>query len=244
MKPLAKFKCTIFLFISCFLSIKTSAQKLAVKPFWGYQQTIIDNSTNDAKVFTFNEKSIEPTWGVMVSYQVRPKFGVELGWKKSPLTMDLDWKDPNTEKQAGFYHYSVSNNNFMALGNYSILNNPRWLHLNIIGGVELLRPNTGQGKAEKYIDTSFMDVVESNRYMNSKKMLLLNMGIAAVFLVHKTPYVELRVMSGLGFYQYTSFSFTVKRGQSFYENQRSTNSSYLSVALFVNMSAILLGPLR
>lgn len=220
------------------LSLEIHAQNLGVKPFLGYQQTQIHTEKSDDRISSGICNSWNPTWGIMVDYRLKPKLRVELGWRKNPLTLNFDWKDPNTGKLEGFFHYSCATNNFTALANYTICNSPEWLKLNIIGGVELMRPQTGSVKSEKYFDTSTTDVPDFRFTVNTKKMLLLNLGMETEFLINNKPYGALRVMSGIGFSEYTSMSLTKDAGNTSYNCKYTINGTYLSMTLLLNLSTI------
>ncbi len=126
----------------------------------------------------------------------------------------------------------------MALVSYSVWNKPSWLRLNIIGGLELLRSNTGQGKTEKHIDTT-TDIQSRGIYLNPHKLLLFNLGMSTEFLIRGQSYGELRLMSGVGFTEYTSLSMGMNNSGTLYESKRSTNGSYVNLSFLLNLSTIL-----
>jgi hypothetical protein len=163
--------------------VGANAQNWAVKPFVGIHYNTIKEKTGDKFIFSIPQEPIPCSYGVFVAYQFNPKWGGEIGIKRTVFSVNLDVVNPITVEKAGYFNDALLKRNFVASGNYALYDNQKWIRIKAYGGFEDIRNRRSQSARNAAVDTSVLKVSEIRLRYNLSDQFYINMGIGCEFLV-------------------------------------------------------------
>jgi hypothetical protein len=219
------------------------AQKWAIKPFIGGHYNTVDHSANDTWNLPYTSSSlnhpIRYTYGVILSYQFNPKWGAEIGYKRTPSSIWVDYTHPYTGANLGSYSFLTSHNTLTLNANYTFYDNQKWLRLKGLAGLEFQNNKKGvsisNGETVPGTDTTFSMMLDQNQ----RFLTYMNLGIGAEFLVKRKPLAEFRITTGLGYRYNWSVQSKLKYDGHTYNNTYSTTGTYVNAVFLLNLNTVL-----
>lgn len=225
----------------CIMVTKSRAQRFALQPFVGCNYSFFSR-VNEPSI-SFSEKSFTTRFnlGLLATYQITPKIGVELGVKRIPYVMSLSYYNPNTNQQSGHVESTSSMFSWQLGMTYCLYSNPKWLRLNALFGLEYL-PNNYESKSSSrddfYNDSTILVLGEGYATPIRQRTVFMNLGMGADFMIKQKHVGGLRLTSGIGFREEYRFEKQANVNGSMVKNQYSSNGSYVSLLMLVNISSI------
>lgn len=243
-----KFYLLILLFSLTKLSI---AQRLGIKPFLGVHYNTTRVINHDNLLFTdVGLGHIRSTFGLLLTYQITPKWGAEFGFTNTPTILNYTVKNPITNENGGSITEGRRYLNFQLNGSFLFYEKASWYKLKVIGGFELNNkkfPLIQMVNKPDQLDTNIVNVNFINTTKTYSKLTdplfgLINgitAGIGSELLIKKKVVAELRISTRYVFYPGLSSSINYEvNGTNFANEIVARNLSFNAIVL-INLSTLL-----
>lgn len=227
----------------------THAQRLGVKPFIGANYNSLRIINHDNLLFTdVGLGHVRPLLGIMLSYQITPKWVIEAGQLNSPTDYSYKAFHPDTKNNIAIIHSAFNQLSWILNSSYTFKEYSHFKY-KIIGGLEFpinkRIPIIGSVYKPSSADTNFVTLTG----VNSKPFPTMNkfqeifkgftLGIGQDFLVKKKTVAELRFCLRYDFSESGGTSIGFKKNGVLYVNQIVDRRATFNLTLIFNLSTIL-----
>jgi hypothetical protein len=231
------------------IGLSGNAQRLGIKPFAGISyngsKVIIDDG---GPLFTESQQaSVRFTGGILFSYAINPKCGIEYGYSSLAYSVNYNIFNPLNLENAGHFNRTERRNFHQLNFTQTFYKHNDHLQLKWIAGFNFFNVNnvTGGKLSSNSIDTTIANVSDFNlksqySYNSFRNWgTAVNFGIGSEFLFKQRVIAEWR-LSAL----YTSNPFTgsycyIDLNGTKYKNEHEANQLSFNSTLLINLSSLL-----